>query len=161
MIRYYPSFCCFMMMTLSCSGRKITQTSARASAATASMSAPDRASNTTRPSLPTREIVFPGQIRMAGRPSASTTVCIGSATNTFADPFYMTLDRDTEYSCTKRGLLLSVPVIKKRSKIQGGKKMNKTRAERFAAVRKASEDQKKENFGGIYFTDKGLSLIHI
>lgn len=33
--------------------------------------------------------------------------------------------------------------------------MNKTRAERFAAVRKASEDQKKENFGGIYFTDKG------
>ena len=33
--------------------------------------------------------------------------------------------------------------------------MNKTRAERFAAVRKASEDQKKDNFGGIYFTDKG------
>ena len=33
--------------------------------------------------------------------------------------------------------------------------MNKIRAERFVAVRKASEDQKKENFGGIYFTDKG------
>ena len=33
--------------------------------------------------------------------------------------------------------------------------MNKIKAERFATVRKASEDLKKENFGGIYFTDKG------
>ena len=33
--------------------------------------------------------------------------------------------------------------------------MNKMKAERFATVRKASEDLKKENFGGIYFTDKG------
>ncbi len=41
--------------------------------------------------------------------------------------------------------------------------MNKTRAERFAVVRKASEDQKKDNFGGIYFTDKGkvvATLLH-
>ena len=36
--------------------------------------------------------------------------------------------------------------------------MNKTRAERFAAVRKASEDQKKDNFGDIYFTDKGKKV---
>ena len=32
--------------------------------------------------------------------------------------------------------------------------MNKIKTERFATVRKASEYLKKENFGGIYFTDK-------
>ena len=37
---------------------------------------------------------------------------------------------------------------------KGGKKMNKIKTERFATVRKASEYLKKENFGGIYFTDK-------
>lgn len=33
--------------------------------------------------------------------------------------------------------------------------MNKIKAERLNSVRKASEELNKENFGGIYFTDKG------
>lgn len=33
--------------------------------------------------------------------------------------------------------------------------MNKIKAKRFATVCKANEDLKEENFGGIFFTDKG------